>query len=141
MTAARDVPEREIDTVAEVTLVRLVLEEPPACSTAQGGCPQPQKKAFDVAPSVDPTLTVAAEARLRLVEQSAGRTIYETSYFHRGDKQQKFTAWGRDDGADVRTSGDEVLDMLGRCIALNVFGPATAEPARDLYKTTCKDER
>jgi hypothetical protein len=134
-TAASDV-----ETVAEVTLLRVALDEAPGCGP-EGCTGKPAAKFLDVAPSVDPMLGLLVEARLRLVDRGGERTVFETTYLHRSDKAEKFTQWGRDGAAEIRAARDDVFDTLGRCIALDVFGPAASEPSRDLYKTTCKDER
>jgi hypothetical protein len=140
VAADPSIPASDVETVAEVTLLRVALDEAPDC--ASYGCTEkPAAKFLDVAPSVDPMLGLLVEARVRLVDRADERTMFETTYLHRSDKAEKFTQWGREGGAEIRAARDDVFDTLGRCIALDVFGPAASEPSRDLYKTTCKDER
>jgi len=114
-------PTQDIDTVAEVTLLRLGLVRQQSSSSAD-------TLKLSV-PDVDPMLDLVAEARLRLLSAAANTVLFDTTYVRRSPRWARFGEWGSDDAAEFRTARDEALRALGRDVADAIFGAAPAEPA------------
>lgn len=109
-----------IGTVAEVTLLRLVLEERPSASSSSVW-------SLSV-PDVNPMLGVLAEARLRVVSTADDTVLLERTYVRRSTRDTKFADWARDDAAEFERARDQALDDLANDVALELFGVAPVTP-------------
>jgi hypothetical protein len=131
----RDAPAPDVDTVAEITLLRLVLEE-------QSSSEHWSKASV---PDVNPMFVILGEFRLRVVSSADQRVLLERTYLSRSWRRQ-FADWARDDAAELHTVRDKLLDELASDVALQLFGarpesPAPPEPAPEAVRERTGDDR
>ena len=110
----RDAAAAGIDTVAEITLLRLALTGRPSSS--------PEDTLKLSVPDVNPTLGLLAEARLRLVRTTDDVVVFERTYRRLSPRDMKFVEWARDDAAELRTARDQALDDLARDVTVELAG-------------------
>jgi hypothetical protein len=110
----RDAASDGIDTMAEITLLRLALTGRPSSSTAD-------TLKLSV-PDVNPALGLLAEARLRLVRTTDDVVLFERTYRRLSPRDMKFVEWARDDAAELRSARDQALDDLARDVTVELAG-------------------
>ncbi|HKQ58816.1 MAG TPA: hypothetical protein VJY35_13190 [Candidatus Eisenbacteria bacterium] len=115
---APDAPALDVDTVAEITLLRVELEE------------QSSKQHWTKAsvPDVNPMFDLVAVARLRVISRSDQRVLLERTYHRRSGRTAQFADWSYNDAAEFQRARDEVLDGLAADVTLELFGAPPAPP-------------
>jgi hypothetical protein len=118
---APDAPASDVDTVAEITLLRVGLEE--------RSSRQHWTKAS--VPDVNPLFELVAVARLRIISSVDPSVRLERTYHRRSGRIARFADWADNDAAEFQRARDEILDDVAAEVALELFGapPALAKPA------------
>jgi hypothetical protein len=118
---APDAPALDVDTVAEITLLRVELKE------------QSSRQHWTKAsvPDVNPMFDLVAVARLRVISRSDQSVLLDRTYHRRSGRTAQFADWSYNDAAEFQRARDEILDGLAADVALELFGapPAPTKPA------------
>lgn len=104
---------QDVDTLADVALVRVALE-------------RERRRSSEITklsvPDVDPLLGLVVEARLRLIDARTGARIFERTYARRTSPLGTLAYWGGDDARLLRAERDTSLDDVADQIATDLFG-------------------
>ena len=140
---APDAPAPDVDTVAEITLLRVGLEELSSRQhwTKELSSDQHWTKAS--VPDVNPMFGLVAEARLRVISRSDQSVLLERTYHRRSGRTARFSDWSDNDAAEFQRARDEVLDGLASEVALELFGapPPPAKPDQEDERPPKEEEK
>jgi len=117
----------QADTILEVALLRLVLEDAPEQHSGE----PPGLFTTSFTPLVDPWLTVRIDARVRAVRPADATVLFERK-FDTVAGRAKFTEWGEHDAQRFREALTSGIRDLAWIIGTEIYGLAAVDGATDV---------
>ncbi|MBM4195265.1 MAG: hypothetical protein FJ202_12955 [Gemmatimonadetes bacterium] len=120
----RGAARHDIDTVAEVTVIRVGLEK--VVPGTKDRAPGIEGNIIDV----DPHVRFVVDVSFRLVNAVDDTNIFQAKYSRHSWRASRWSEWMRDDASALSEARDETLRRLAQDIVTTTFGPTESTTSR-----------